>query len=133
MQILFTIVMFIVAIGILVTVHEFGHYWVARRMGVKVLKFSVGFGPSLYSWRRGADNTEYVIAAFPLGGFVKMLGELPDEPVSAEEKHRAFDYKTPGQRFAIAFAGPAFNLIFAVFAYMAVYMLGVPGFVPEIG
>lgn len=133
MDILFKALMFVLAIGILVAVHEYGHYWVARRFGVKVLKFSIGFGPSLYSWRRGTDNTEYVIAAIPLGGYVKMLGEQPDEPVPVKDHHRSFDRKPPSQRFAIAFAGPAFNLIFAVLVYAVMYMIGVPGIAPVVG
>lgn len=125
------ILAFIVAIGVLVTFHEFGHYWVARRCGVKILRFSVGFGRPL--WRRtfGADNTEFVIAALPLGGYVKMLDERESE-VPAAEVERAFNRKPVGQRFAIVLAGPLFNFIFAVFAYAAMYMVGLTGVKPII-
>ncbi len=117
MGFLFTLAAFALAIGILVTVHEFGHYWVARRAGVKILKFSVGFGRPLLKWVGGKDRTEYIIAALPLGGYVKMLGEGGDVEVPEAEKHRAFDNKTLAQRTAIVAAGPAFNLLFAVLAY----------------
>jgi regulator of sigma E protease len=104
---------FIAAICLLVTVHEFGHYWVARRLGFKVLRFSVGFGRPL--WRRvaGADRTEYVIAAVPLGGYVKMLDER-EGPVAPEELARAFTRRPHWQRIAVLLAGPAFNVLFAV-------------------
>lgn len=133
MDLLYTIFMFVLAIGILVAVHEFGHYWVARRLGVKVLKFSIGFGPSLYSWRRGRDDTEYAISAIPLGGYVKMLGERGDDDIPPEERHRAFDGKPVAHRFAIVAAGPIFNLLFAVLAYAVVYGIGVPGLAPVVG
>ncbi|MBL4711011.1 MAG: RIP metalloprotease RseP [Gammaproteobacteria bacterium] len=126
MSVLHNIFFFILAIGVLVTFHEFGHYWVARKAGVKVLRFSVGFGRSLYTWRRktsDGDEIEYVIAAIPLGGYVKMLdereGNVPDS-----EKHRAFNNQSISKRFAIVFAGPAFNFILAVFLYWVVFMLG---------
>ena len=122
-----------VALGILVTFHEFGHYWVARRNGVKVLRFSVGFGRPL--WRRTSrDGVEFVIAAIPLGGYVKMLGEGDrDQPVDDSELHRAFNRKSLGQRAAIIAAGPVFNLIFAVAAFWVMFMVGIPETRPVLG
>ncbi|MBT3197097.1 MAG: RIP metalloprotease RseP, partial [Gammaproteobacteria bacterium] len=126
------VIAFIIAIGLLVTVHEFGHFWVARRVGVKVLRFSVGFGRPL--WRRmGRDGTEYVIAALPLGGYVKMLGEGGEEPVTAAEKEFSFESKSLAARAAIVAAGPLFNFIFAIFAFGLVQMWGVSGMKPVVG
>jgi regulator of sigma E protease len=105
---------FLVAVSLLVTVHEFGHYWVARRLGFKVLRFSVGFGTPL--WKRvgrDPDRTEYVFAALPLGGYVKLLDER-EGPVPSGELHRAFTRKAPWQRILVLLAGPAFNIAFAV-------------------
>jgi regulator of sigma E protease len=104
---------FLVAVCLLVTVHEFGHYWVARKLGFKVLRFSVGFGRPL--WRRvaGADQTEYVVAAVPLGGYVKLLDER-EGPVAPQELSRAFTQRPHWQRIAVLLAGPAFNFIFAI-------------------
>ncbi len=116
----------IVALGLLVTFHEFGHFWVARRCGVKVLRFSVGFGSALYK-RRGADDTEYVIAALPLGGYVKMLDEREGD-VPADQADRAFNRKSLGARTAIIAAGPVFNLVFALFAFWLMFMVGVQEF-----
>ncbi len=123
---------FIIAIGVLVTVHELGHFWVARAAGVKVLRFSVGFGKPI--WRRmGQDGTEYVIGILPLGGYVKMLGEGGEEPVPEEERHRSFEVQPLAARAAIVFAGPLFNFIFAIFAFGAVQMIGVSGMKPVVG
>ena len=133
MQILETIGAFILAIGILVLIHESGHFAVAKWMGVKVLRFSIGFGPTLISHRWGRDQTEYVIAALPLGGYVKMLGEQGGEPVPAEDSKRAFDNLAPGKRFLIALAGPMANLLFAIVAYAGVAWLGIPGLAPIVG
>lgn len=130
---LLTIVAFVVAISVLVAVHEFGHYWVARRLGVKVLRFSIGFGNTL--WRRtgkDADKVEYVISSIPLGGYVKMLDEREGE-VAPAELHRAFNRQPVAKRFAIVAAGPILNLLFAVFAYWLMFMNGVPGLRPELG
>jgi regulator of sigma E protease len=105
---------FLFAVGLLVTVHEFGHFWVARRLGFKVLRFSVGFGRAL--WKRtggGPDHTEYVIAAIPLGGYVKMLDER-EGAVESADLHRAFTRRPPWQRILVLLAGPAFNIIFAI-------------------
>ena len=103
--VLSSILWFIVAIGVLVTVHEFGHFWVARRLGVKVLRFSVGFGRPLLRWRGKVDDTEYCIAAIPLGGYVRMLDEREDH-VPAHELERAFNRQRLGVRFAVVAAGP---------------------------
>ncbi|MEM7705192.1 MAG: RIP metalloprotease RseP [Pseudomonadota bacterium] len=113
----------IVALGLLVTFHEFGHYWVARRCGVRVLRFSVGFGAPLMR-RVGRNGTEWVLAALPLGGYVKMLDER-ETPVAAVERHESFNAKSLGQRSAIIAAGPIFNLFFALFAFWLMFMVGV--------
>lgn len=123
---------FIVAIGVLVTIHELGHFWVARAVGVKVLRFSVGFGKPLWT-RVGKDGTEYVVAMLPLGGYVKMLGEGGDEPVAASERHRSFEQKSLAARAAVVVAGPLFNFIFAILAFGAVQMVGVSGMKPLLG
>jgi len=124
---------FIVAIGILVTVHEFGHYWVARRLGFKVLRFSIGFGrPLLKRVSRDADRVEYVVAAIPLGGYVRLLDER-DGQVPAGEEHRAFNRRPPLARIAVLLAGPAANFLFAVVAYWLLFMHGVPGLKPVVG
>ena len=122
---------FIVAIGILVAVHEFGHFWVARRLGIKVLRFSVGFGRPL--WRKaGADGTEYWVSAIPLGGYVKMLDEREGN-VPPEDLPRCFNSQPPSRRIAVLFAGPAFNFLFAIVAYWAMFVVGVPAMKPLIG
>ena len=131
MDILYSAIAFIVAIGVLVTVHEFGHFWVARRLGVKVLRFSVGFGRALWSRRYGEDGTEYVIAAIPLGGYVKMLDESEGE-VAEHERHRAFNLQPLPTRVAVVVAGPAFNFLFAILAYWCMYMIGVEGLRPMV-
>lgn len=126
---LFSAVAFVFALGILITVHEFGHYWVARKAGVKVLRFSIGFGKPLWTRRLGPDQTEFVLAAIPLGGYVKMLDEREGE-VAPEELSRAFNRQSLGKRMAVVVAGPVFNLLFAVFAYWALFVQGVPGMKP---
>jgi regulator of sigma E protease len=126
---LFSAASFVLALGVLITVHEFGHYWVARRVGVKVLRFSIGFGKPLWSRRYGPDQTEFVLAAIPLGGYVKMLDEREGE-VRPEERARAFNRRPVGQRMAVVVAGPAFNFVFAVLAYWALFVHGVPGVKP---
>jgi regulator of sigma E protease len=134
MSILHNIFFFIVAIGVLVTFHEFGHYWVARKLGVRVLRFSIGFGKPLFTWRRknDSDNVEYAIAAVPLGGYVKMLdereGNVPDE-----ELHRAFNRQPVLKRSLIVFAGPAFNFILAAFLYWMVFVVGTTAQRPLLG
>lgn len=126
---LFSVASFVLALGVLITVHEFGHYWVARRVGVKVLRFSIGFGKPLWSRRYGPDRTEFVLAAIPLGGYVKMLDEREGE-VLPEERARAFNRKPVGQRMAVVVAGPAFNFVFAILAYWVLFVHGVPGMKP---
>ncbi len=123
----------LVTLGVLVTFHEFGHFWVARRCGVRVLRFSVGFGKPL--WKRvGRDGTEYVVAAIPLGGYVRMLDEREsDEPLPPEQRAEAFNTKPVGQRIAIVAAGPIFNLVFAIFAFWLMFMVGKGDFLPTVG
>ena len=123
---------FILAIGILVTVHEFGHFWVARKLGVKVLRFSIGFGKPLLTWHRKNDQTEYVLAAIPLGGYVKMLDEREGE-VPENEKHLAFNRKPLWVRSAVVLAGPLFNLVFAVLLFWLVLVMGETGLRPIVG
>ncbi|MGD8515072.1 MAG: RIP metalloprotease RseP, partial [Granulosicoccaceae bacterium] len=131
MTILLSAVSFIVVIGILVTAHEFGHFWVARRCGVKVLRFSIGFGKPLLRWRGKRDDTEYVLATIPLGGYVKMLDER-EAPVSADEQHRAFNRQSLAVRSAIVSAGPVFNFLLAIVAFWCMFMVGVEGLKPII-
>lgn len=133
LEILTAIVAFIVAIGILVAVHEFGHFWVARRLGIRVLRFSIGFGRPL--WRRiggGADQVEYVVAAVPLGGYVKLLDEREGN-VAPEDAPRAFNRQPVWKRVAVLLAGPAFNLVFAVILYWILFTAGVPALRPIVG
>jgi regulator of sigma E protease len=113
MNVIWYLLWFVVAVGLLVTVHEFGHFWVARRLGFKVLRFSVGFGRPLLTRVAGADRTEYVIAAIPLGGYVKLLDER-EGPVASHELQRSFTRRPPWQRIVVLLAGPAFNIAFAV-------------------
>jgi regulator of sigma E protease len=123
---------FLVAILLLVTIHEFGHFWVARKLGVKVLRFSIGFGRVLFSWRRPGDETEYVIAAIPLGGYVKMLDEREDD-VPPRERSRAFNNQALWKRSAIVAAGPMANFLLAILLYWGLLMVGEDGLRPEVG
>ncbi|MBN1379441.1 MAG: RIP metalloprotease RseP [Gammaproteobacteria bacterium] len=127
-----SLIAFIVALGALVIVHEFGHYWVARRLGVKVLRFSIGFGKPLLRWRGKDNSTEYVVAAIPLGGYVKMLDER-EGPVSPQERHLAFNNKSIWARIAIVCAGPFANVIMAILVYTVVYSMGITGIKPIVG
>ena len=127
---MWNLVSFIVALGLLVTVHEFGHFWVARKNGILVKRFSIGFGKALYSWR-DRQGTEYVIAAIPLGGYVRMLDGRVD-PVLPQFADLAFDNKTVLQRMAVIVAGPVANFLFAIFALMLMYMIGVPSLRPVV-
>lgn len=127
---LISILAFIVAIGLLVTFHELGHFSIARLLGVKVLRFSVGFGKTL--WRYQGKQTEYVLAAIPLGGYVKMLDEREGD-VADSEKPFAFNQKPLWARSAIVLAGPLFNFIFAIVAYWLMYMIGIIGLAPIVG
>jgi regulator of sigma E protease len=131
-EILTAILTFVVAIGILVAVHEFGHFWVARRLGIRVLRFSIGFGKPLWQRTAGKDPVEYVIAAIPLGGYVKLLDEREGN-VPASEAHRAFNRQPVWKRIAVLLAGPAFNLLFAIFVYWVLFVAGVPSLKPLVG
>jgi RIP metalloprotease RseP len=128
MSLLQTILATLVTLGLLVTIHEWGHFWVARRCGVKVLRFSVGFGKPLWM-RVGRDGTEYTIAAIPLGGYVRMLDEREGD-VPESLRAQAFNNKPVLQRIAIVAAGPLVNLLFAVLAYWFLFIYGVSSVVP---
>ncbi|MCF5882303.1 sigma E protease regulator RseP [Aeromonas veronii] len=129
--VLWNIGAFVVALGLLVAVHEFGHFWVARRCGVKVERFSIGFGKAI--WRRmGKDGTEYVLALIPLGGYVKMLDGRVDELKPGDEQY-AFNHKSVWARMAIVAAGPMANFVFALFALWLMFIIGVPSVKPVIG
>lgn len=130
-QVVWSIGAFIVALGLVVTFHEFGHFWVARRCGVKVLTFSIGFGKPLFRWR-GKDGTQYQIAAVPLGGYVRMLDHEVDA-VSDAEVAQSFRAKSVGQRFAVVVAGPLANFIFAIAALWLMLMIGMPALKPVVG
>jgi regulator of sigma E protease len=125
------VVPFVVLLGVLIFIHELGHFAVAKWLGVKVEKFSIGFGPSLFARRVG--ETEYVVAALPLGGFVKMLGEIPGEELAPEEVSRAFNARPVWQRIAIALAGPVMNLVLPVFLIAAILMTGLPTLTSRVG
>lgn len=131
MELLTSIAIALLTFGLLVTFHEFGHFWVARRCGVKVLRFSIGFGKTLFSWydRRG---TEYVIGILPLGGYVKMVDER-EGPVADADLDAAFNRKSLSARTAIVAAGPVANFLLAIAAYWFIYASGVSGVVPLIG
>jgi regulator of sigma E protease len=127
------ILSFIVAISVLVAVHEYGHFWVARRLGFKVLRFSIGFGRPLLRWRgKDADGVEYWISAIPLGGYVKMLDEREGE-VAEEEAHRAFNRRPVAARIAVLAAGPGANFLFAILAYWVMFVSGVNEITPYVG
>lgn len=126
-----TIFAFLVALVLLILFHEWGHYFVARLAGVKVLRFSIGFGKSLWQVRRGPDQTEWVIGALPLGGYVRMLDER-EGPVAPEEAHRAFNRQTLGRRVAIVLAGPLANFLLAFLIYCGLFLTGVPGLKPYV-
>jgi regulator of sigma E protease len=132
MSILNTIIAFVVALGVLIVVHEYGHYIVARLCGVKVLRFSVGFGRPLFTKQVGKDRTEWVIAAVPFGGYVKMLDER-EGPVAPQEAHRAFNRQNVWRRIVIVVAGPLFNFVFAVLVYAGLFMYGLPEARPILG
>jgi regulator of sigma E protease len=119
-----TLAAFVLTLAILIAVHEFGHYWVAVICGVKVLRFSIGFGRTLFSWQPKGSSTEFSIAAFPLGGYVKMLDER-DEPVALADRHLAFNTQPLRSRVAIVMAGPVANLLLAALIYSMVNWIGV--------
>jgi regulator of sigma E protease len=132
MSVLHTVLWFLVAIGVLVVIHEFGHYLAARLAGVKVLRFSVGFGKPLFSRRLGRDQTEWTVSALPLGGYVKMLDER-EGAVPAAEVHRAFNRAGVWRRIGIVLAGPMANFLLAVVLYWALFLNGLPALKPMIG
>ena len=135
-MIMLTILAFILTLGVVVTIHEYGHFQVARWCGVKVLKFSVGFGKPIWSKKFGRDQTEFVIAAIPLGGYVKMLGEgqfADSENAAGQDMSRAFSQQSVLKRMAIVLAGPFANLLLAVILYWALFMTGTVGIKPFIG
>ena len=127
MTLLSTIAAFLVTLGILIVVHEYGHYWVARKCGVKVLRFSIGFGRPLKRWVRGEDRTEWVIAAMPLGGYVRMLDERDPEcaPIAPADLPRTFNRQSVWKRIAIVLAGPVANLLLAIAVYWLLNVVGV--------
>jgi len=127
MNLISTIAAFLVTLGILIVIHELGHYWVARWCGVKVLRFSIGFGRPIARWVRGPDRTEWVVSALPLGGYVRMLDERDEDagPILPQDLPRAFNRQPVGKRFAIVLAGPVANLILAVFVYWILNVVGV--------
>jgi regulator of sigma E protease len=126
-----TIIYAAVLLGILIFVHELGHFLLAKMLGVKVLKFSLGFGPKVVGKTYG--ETEYCISAVPLGGFVKMLGEEPGEEIPEAERERAYGSQPVWKRFAIVCSGPLFNLVFAVLVFFLIFVNGVPYLLPEVG
>ena len=133
MNIFITIVAFFATIGLLVAVHEFGHYWVARKLGVKVLRFSIGFGKVIWKKKgKDEDQVEYALSLIPLGGYVKMLDEREGD-VDPAERHRAFNLQPVWKRFLIVLAGPVFNFIFAIFAFAVTYMAGIDSVRPYLG
>ncbi len=131
-EFLTNLVSFIVAISVLVAIHEYGHYIVGRWCGMKVLRFSIGFGKPIATWVGGKDKTEYCLSAIPLGGYVRFLDGREGE-VAAEDQGRAFDHRPVPARIAVLLAGPAFNLIFAVVAYWFLTMDGMPAIRPAVG
>lgn len=130
MELLHTVVSALVTLGVLITVHEFGHFWVARRCGVRVERFSIGFGPPLLTWR-DSRGTEYVLAAVPLGGYVKML-DAREAPVAEDERAQEFTSKPLRSRAAIVAAGPLANFGLAILAFWVMYLVGVSGVAPVI-
>ena len=133
MKMMIFLAAFLVAIGILVAVHEFGHYWVAKKLGFKVLRFSIGFGrPLVMRVGKDPDRTEYCLAAIPLGGYVKLLDEREGE-VSAAELHRSFTRRPVMHRIAVLLAGPAMNLLFASILYAVLAMVGTEIVKPVVG
>ncbi|HEY7585381.1 MAG TPA: site-2 protease family protein, partial [Candidatus Deferrimicrobiaceae bacterium] len=126
-----TPVAFIVVLGVLIFVHEFGHFIVARRLGVGVTKFSFGFGPKLFGVKRG--ETEYLVSAIPLGGYVKLVGESDGDEVPEDQRSRSFSHKSLAVKTAVVAAGPLGNLLFAVLVFWIVFLGGVPALTPKIG
>ena len=134
MGVIYSLIGFIIAIGVLVAVHEFGHFWVARKLGVKVLTFSVGFGKPLWRKVAGPDQIEYVIGSIPLGGYVKMLGEHTEgEGIHKNEAHRSFDNQPIWKRSLIVAAGPAINFLFAIILFIFLGLQSADRLVPTFG
>ena len=127
-----TLIFFIISLGVLIAFHEFGHFWVARKLGVKVTRFSIGFGKPLWRYQKNQESTEYVVAAVPLGGYVKMVGE-GDEDVRSEDLPYAFNRQALWVRSAIVLAGPVFNLLLAVLFFWIILVVGETGFKPILG
>ncbi len=131
MTILSYVLAFLVAIGVLVAVHEYGHFWMARRLGIRVLRFSIGFGRKLWT-RTDRSGTEYAFSAIPLGGYVKLLDER-EGPVAALDLPQAYSRKSPWQRILVLLAGPVANFLFAVVAYWVLFVAGIPALKPVLG
>ncbi|MBN1227454.1 MAG: RIP metalloprotease RseP [Deltaproteobacteria bacterium] len=130
--VLYYIIPFAIVLGVLITFHEFGHFIIAKLFNVKVLKFSLGFGPKVIGKKLG--ETEYIISAFPLGGYVKMLGEDNDDDITLEEEGRSFSAQSPLKRIAIAAAGPTFNFILAFLLFLGIYSIsGYTAMTAEVG
>ena len=130
-DLIYAVIGFLLAVGLLTLVHEFGHFWVARLLGIKVLRFSIGFGRPILSWHDKL-GTEYVLALIPLGGYVKML-EAGAEMIAENERHMVFEHKPVWARMLVILAGPLFNFLFAILAYWLVFMLGVASMIPILG
>lgn len=129
---LHTLIFFVVALAILIAFHEFGHFWVARKLGVKVIRFSIGFGKPIWNYQKDSDSTEYIIAAIPLGGYVKMVDEREGE-VAPKDLPYAFNRQSLKTRSAIVLAGPLFNLMLAVLIFWGLLISGETGFRPVLG
>ncbi len=132
MDILLSLVGFLLTIGILVAFHEYGHFWVARRLGVRVLTYSLGFGRAIFSTRRGPESIEYRVGLLPLGGYVRMLDER-EGPVDPAERHRAFNRQSLKVRAAVVAAGPAANVVLALVFWWLMFMVGIQGVLPKVG
>jgi regulator of sigma E protease len=133
MIVLISLLSFLVAIAILVGIHEFGHFWVARKLGIKIIRFAIGFGKPIWTHKsKDKDGTEYVLAAIPMGGYVKMLDEREGD-VDESERHRAFNTQPVWKRFLVVLAGPMFNFFFAIAAFAAIQMMGIDSARPYIG
>ncbi|MGM0517119.1 MAG: RIP metalloprotease RseP [Pseudomonadota bacterium] len=132
MDVFMSLLGFLITIGILVAFHEYGHFWVARRLGVKVLTYSLGFGKTLFSRRRGPDRIEYRVGVLPLGGYVKMLDEREGE-VDPAERHRAFNRQPLWKRTLVVAAGPAANIVLALFFWWLMFLVGTQGVMPKLG
>lgn len=130
MSFLWSLVSFLIVIGVLVSVHEYGHFWAARKCGIKIHRFSIGFGKVLWS-KIDKQGTEFAISSIPLGGYVKMLDER-NEAVPANLKHQSFNSKNVAQRAFVIAAGPIANFLFAIFAYWVIYTVGIPSVKPVI-